>query len=90
MKAARLYYSLGKTEKSLELLTNLINRKPPFEEVDKAIMLLAKIRTDSSDFKEALALYKELLINYPDSFYGEKARELARIVTKKIEETESQ
>jgi tetratricopeptide (TPR) repeat protein len=87
-QSAQLYYAMGNLSAGAEILEKLKSNEG-FEHQDKAIMLLAKMKQDQSRLSEAMALYREIVIHHPSSFFHSEARTLARNLQRQLEKKQN-
>jgi hypothetical protein len=79
---------MGNLSAGAEILEKLKSNES-FEHQDKAIMLLAKMKQDQSRLSEAMALYREIVIHHPSSFFHSEARTLARNLQRQLEKKQN-
>jgi len=86
MFAVNLYNKIEKPMVAITLLEDIIKNYPNEEETDLAYFILASGYKKANEFEKALALYREILIRFPTSFYSEQARENAREISSSLQE----
>ena len=87
--AGKLFMTLNEYEESINVLTDLRHKLPQDKDIDETIYLIAESEEKLNNLNTALSLYQELLTNYPNSLYVQKAREKARIINQKINEDQT-
>ncbi len=86
MIAVRLYYRLEKPVEAITLLEDIIKNYPDEGETDLAYFILASGYKKAKEFDKALALYQEILVRFPTSFYSEQARANAREINSHLQD----
>ena len=90
IKSARILNQIGKTEDAVKVLREFTQQYPQADNSDEAFFLLGQYESKLERYSDALVAYQNILENFPASFYLDKARENARIITRinKKESTE--
>ena len=89
LKAARLLRRLDKITETENLLLRFLQLYPRHEQSDEAVFMLAEIYERQKKPTQALQFYNRLLVDFPLSFYQQKARVRARILMEKMKERNS-
>ncbi len=85
MEAVKLYTKFEKEQEAVRLLEGIIKEFPE-EETDRAYFMLAARYKKKNDLAKAMALYQDLMIRFPTSFYVEEARKNARAINTSLQE----
>ncbi len=88
LRAVRLFRKLGRLDRAAEISASLVESHPDFEQIDQVYFTLAQINLKQENHHQALAYFRKIILDYPTSFYLDKARIQARALSSKIEETE--
>jgi len=81
LQSARVLKQIGKLEEAVKVLREFIQQYPQNDNSDEAYFLLGQCESALDRYPDALSAYKKILENFPSSFYLEKARENARMIT---------
>ncbi len=84
LRAAGIFKRLQNPEKSAAILVQLLEQFPEGEQTDRALFLLAMVKEEQNQLREALVLYMRIITNFPDSFQIDTARENARRLQNRI------
>ncbi len=82
IKSARILKQIDKTEEAVKVLREFIQQYPQADNSDEAYFLLGQCESALKRYPDALSAYQKILEIFPSSFYLEKARENARIITR--------
>jgi tetratricopeptide (TPR) repeat protein len=86
MQAVKLLLKLEKDLEAKTLLENIIMEFPEEQETGEAYFILATNYRKTGNLDKALALFQDLLVRFPTSFYTERARENARAINTRLQE----
>ncbi|MBN2707747.1 MAG: tetratricopeptide repeat protein [Calditrichaceae bacterium] len=86
-QAAKIYMEIGELVRAESILANLIDYDTPIPEMDFAYYLLGDIYQRQNHLEKALEAF-QVVLNFPSSFYMERARVRAREITGLLKEVQ--
>ncbi len=88
-RSARLLLRLDKIPAARELLIQLLASFSDDPAKDETILLLALAEEQLHNYQQAIQLYQQLLISYPNSLYAQQARENTRRLQTQLKKDQS-
>jgi len=88
-RSARLLLRLDKIPAARELLIQLMTSFADDPAKDETILLLALAEEQLHNYQQAIQLYQQLLISYPNSLYAQQARENTRRLQTQLKKDQS-
>jgi tetratricopeptide (TPR) repeat protein len=84
LRSAHILKNLAKYEDAVKILNEFLQIYPNDYGSDEALFLLGQCQNKLRNYDQALDAYKRIMIDFPNSFYIDRSRENARMITELI------